>query len=46
MPVKKEVLLKLLYASKSLRNKHKKLKYETNTKKNEIEIHLKLKWII
>lgn len=35
MPVTKEVLLKLLYASKSLRNKHKKLKYETNTKKKK-----------
>lgn len=30
MPVAEGVLLRLLYASKSLRSKHKKLKYETD----------------
>lgn len=33
MPVTEGVLLKLLYACKSLRSKHKKLKYETDTEK-------------
>lgn len=35
MPVTEGVLLKLQYASKSLRSKHKKLKYETNIEKTK-----------
>lgn len=35
MAVTQGVLLKLLCASKSLRSKHKKLKYETDVKKKK-----------
>lgn len=47
MPVTEGVLLKLAYASKSLRSKHKKLKYETDIKKKQrVDKLLRLKWII
>lgn len=41
MPVTEGVLLKLLYASRSLRSKHKKLKYETDIEKTKNEGTLK-----
>jgi hypothetical protein len=48
MAVTQGALLKLLCASKSLRSKHKKLKYETDIgrKKQRMEKLLRPKWII
>lgn len=41
MPVTEGVLLKWLYVSRSLRSKHKKLKYETDIEKTKNEETLK-----